>query len=59
MLPPDDLAGALQAALEPDPRPVPAAGDRLAAVLALTDALKEALRDAADSDDEVAMLPTS
>ncbi len=34
-------------------------GERLAAVLALTDALKEALRDAADSDDEVAMLPTS
>ena len=34
MLPPDDLAGALQAALEQDPRPVPAAGDRLAAVLA-------------------------
>ena len=34
MLPPDDLAGALRAALEQDPRPVPAAGDRLAAVLA-------------------------
>ncbi|HSH32526.1 MAG TPA: CoA pyrophosphatase [Actinomycetota bacterium] len=33
MLPPDDLAGALQAALEQDPRPVPAAGDRLAAVM--------------------------
>ena len=34
MLPPDDLAGALQAALEQDPQPVPGAGDRLAAVLA-------------------------
>jgi len=34
MLPPDDLAGALRAALEQDPQPAPAGGDRPAAVLA-------------------------
>jgi 8-oxo-dGTP pyrophosphatase MutT (NUDIX family) len=34
MVPADDLADALQAALHQDPQPAPAAGDRLAAVLA-------------------------
>jgi 8-oxo-dGTP pyrophosphatase MutT (NUDIX family) len=35
MLPMRDLADVLRPRLDPDPRPVPAAGDRLAAVLAL------------------------